>query len=186
MAGGTSWGTQRSRRGLGCTVAILLTIAAGACRSPEPATVRSGGGQTVKPQPAPRVPATDPELSGLAHDFARTLNDRVGGRLLLMSAQDGEIETKWTSDTCDWSEPEMIDLIESVQREYRGMVTSIEGVRECGGVTRRYLLSGRSYEKYRSGEVANRDVLRYLIEASTDIGPRPLPDAPPVPDASTP
>ena len=63
---------------------------------------------------------------------------------------------------CDDVEGEVVDLLISIHREFKGTVTAISGERECGGRTRKYVLSGQDFAKYRSGKMNDAAVLKGL------------------------
>jgi hypothetical protein len=115
-----------------------------------------------------QLPPVDAALSEVASDFSQRLTAKGHGRLLAMSVQDGVVESRWWSATCDWDEPEIIDLIDSVSRGFTGEVSLVEGVRECGGTIRRYVLNERGFRLYHTGRISNPKVLKYLIETSSE------------------
>ena len=108
--------------------------------------------------------AVDPALRDAAYVFAAKLNWRVNGTLLALSEREGEVEARWTSAECDWTESEILDLVDTIHREFDGNVRRIVGVRECGGTRRRYSLAGRSFAMYHDGKVSRPEVLKYLID----------------------
>jgi len=137
-------------------------------RSEPPAASPSTPTPVVSP-PRTIGPALDvaPALQGLSAAFLRQLTARGDGTLIALSERDGDIEARWSSPTCDWTETEFLDLVDAVRQEFGGHVRSISGVRECAGSARRYALSGHTFELYQAGRVSNRDVLRYLIEVKS-------------------
>ena len=115
------------------------------------------------PGPAPTKPTstkTDATVAGVAKEFSDRLRQNVGGRLVSMTERAGTIEARWTSPKCDWAEPEVIDLLLSVNREFRSAITRISGQRECAGRTRTYTLSGADFERYRKGQINDAEVLK--------------------------
>ncbi|MEQ1758431.1 MAG: hypothetical protein ABL986_08950 [Vicinamibacterales bacterium] len=137
--------------------------------SPSPAAAPSAAAPVVAhPRPIQPAVAVAPALQGLSQAFLRQLSARGDGTLVALSERDGDIEARWSSPTCDWTETEFLDLVDAVRQEFTGSVRSITGVRECSGSARRYLLTGHTFELYHAGKVSNRDVLRYLIEITSE------------------
>lgn len=115
-----------------------------------------------------RLPDVSGRVRGAAAVFAQQLRARVGGSLVMLGEDDGVIRAHWRSDECDWTESEILDLVDAVHREFDGQVLALVGVRECGGTLRRYYLSGPSFARFHEGHVSRPEVLRYLIDVHSE------------------
>ena len=98
----------------------------------------------------------DPSVQPTATEFTRRLVTN-GGQLLGLSLTGGTLEARWNSGKCDYFEPELIDLLISVNRTIKES-PSIVGARECGGDTRIFKIDGKRFQQFRTGKITDSQV----------------------------
>lgn len=117
---------------------------------------------TVAKEPAPVATAAqiDPAVESTATEFRRRLA-QYGGTLRSMTMTGGTIAAAWTSSKCDYLEPEVIDLLLSVNRTQKAS-PAIRGSRTCGGKENTFSLDGSTFQQYRTGNISDADVLKAI------------------------
>jgi hypothetical protein len=85
-------------------------------------------------------------------------NATNGGRLEPLTFKDSSVSARWTSAKCDYFEPEVIDLLLSLNRTIKSS-PSISGERTCQGRRRSFKLSGALCQQYRTGKISDTRVL---------------------------
>jgi hypothetical protein len=158
-------GPNRRRLLKTSVILIILCIAHPGCSTPEPAAESPSVSDTrseliTQPRAVLQSQQIDPTVSGVAREFSGRLARNVGGNLQSLSETKGNIVARWDSPKCDWIEPEVIDLLVSVHREFKSEVKSLRGVRECGGKSNSYALSGVDFQRYRTGQINDPEVLK--------------------------
>lgn len=103
--------------------------------------------------------SVDPTLENAAAEFRGRLT-RTGGQLRKLTNTAGQIVAAWTSEECGSFQSEVTDLLVSLNREYTGVVQSIEVERACGPGTRTLSLSGTKYDRYRSGQIGDAELFQ--------------------------
>jgi hypothetical protein len=100
----------------------------------------------------------DAVTRAVASEFSRRL-DYYGGRLRSLRIERGRVAAEWESGKCDYLQAEITDLAISINRGYKSRVEAIDVVRACGSGTTRQAISGAKFERYRAGEINDREFL---------------------------
>jgi len=109
--------------------------------------------------PAKSESATvDAATQAVASEFSRRL-DYYGGRLRSLKIERGRVIAEWESSKCDYLQAEITDLAISINRGYKSRVEALDVVRACDSDTTRHAISGARFERYRSGEIGDREFL---------------------------
>jgi hypothetical protein len=108
---------------------------------------------------AAALPASgiDPAVRATATEFNSRLT-RNGGRVEALTFNDSSVSARWTSAKCDYFEPEVIDLLLSLNRTIKSS-PSISGERTCQGRRRSFKISGALFQQYRTGKISDTRVL---------------------------
>jgi hypothetical protein len=116
----------------------------------------------VAKEPAPVSPAAqiDPAVESTATEFRRRLA-QYDGRLRSMTMTGETIAAAWTSSKCDHLEPEVIDLLLSVNRTQKAS-PAVRGSRACGGKENTFSIDGATFQRYRTGKLNDADVLKAI------------------------
>ena len=130
-------------------VVTALAAAASGCGEPESAA--------VKKDAAPAHVLFDPAVQPTVKEFVRRLKQYDGG-LLGLSLTAGTLSARWRSAKCDHFEPEVIDLLISVNRTIKESPT-IAAERECGGTTRTFRIPAKRFQQYRTGQINDSQIL---------------------------
>lgn len=135
-------------------LALALSLISAGCEARE---AESTGANT---EAVERLPdATESSLEGAATEFRSRLV-RTGGQLKQLKSEESRIVAAWSSEQCDSFQSEVVDLLISLNREYRGAVESIGMERTCGSDARTLTLSGAKYDRYRSGAIGDAELLQ--------------------------
>ena len=125
----------------------------------------SDGNPTVKTQPHAQTGAPSPvvpsaPLQPVAAEFRKRLA-RYHGELQMLELRDHVIEASWTSQRCDMIEGEVTDFLISLHRGHPSPVQGeIKAHRRCGDEKREFQLSSVQFQRYRTGQIGDVEVLR--------------------------
>jgi len=114
------------------------------------------------PPTATPAPDVGSGFEAVATEFSRRLR-AYQGTLSILKPSAGVLRVSWTSQRCDMTEGEVIDLLLSINRGHREPLReSIEAERTCSGATRRFSASASRFEQYRSGQINDPAILEGL------------------------
>jgi hypothetical protein len=100
----------------------------------------------------------DPAVQATAKEFGGRLG-QYGGQVEALTIKANTLIAQWSSAKCDYLEPEVIDLLLSVNRTIKESPT-IAGERMCGGDKRTFTISGNRFQQYRTGAINDTQILR--------------------------
>jgi hypothetical protein len=140
---------------------VIAALSAAGCGSSEPVT-QSVSVSSVEATASPSSAPIDSRVSGVAREFSNRLSRNVQGTLVSITEANGNLAARWTSAKCDYTEGEVVDLLISIHREFKGSLAAIDGTRECAGQSRSYHLSGSDFQRYRTGQINDVEVLKGL------------------------
>jgi hypothetical protein len=141
---------------------VMLTVGfTAACGNPESSTAQ----QQRPPSPprpvqekAPTASEIDVAVRSTADEFTRRLARNSDGQLLAMWSKAGTLHARWNSKKCDYFEPEVIDLLISINRTVKESPT-VAAERTCGADTRTFQLTGTRFQLYRTGKLNDSQIL---------------------------
>ena len=104
----------------------------------------------------------DPSLQAVAAEFSGRLR-AYQGTLNVLTMSSGSLNARWTSQRCDMTQGEVIDLLLSINRGHPGPFNQgIEAERSCGGTVRTFSAAPGRFQQYRTGKINDPDILRGL------------------------
>lgn len=137
---------------------VRNTTVAEVCLDGQP--THSGSAKTGSP--APPVADVDSNLQAVATEFSRRLR-AYQGSLAYLKVSSGTLNAKWTSQRCDMTEGEVIDLLLSINRGHPApFAHGIEAERTCGGTVRKFSAAAGRFQEYRTGRINDPEMLRGL------------------------
>ncbi len=134
------------------------TTVADRCPDGQPApdsTAPASGQSAIAAEVEPSLQAVAAEFTGRLQAYQGTLN------VLKMSSRG--LNARWTSQRCDMTEGEVIDLLLSINRGHPDPFNQgIEAERSCGGTARRFSAAPCRFQQYRTGKINDPEILRGL------------------------
>ena len=103
-------------------------------------------------------PSDDLALRPTSSEFDRRLVRNYGGSLGSLNLTDSVLNAEWSSAKCDFFDPEVIDLLLSINRTLAD-TPDVRGRRTCDGRSRDSTIAAHAIREYRSGRLNDTQVL---------------------------
>ena len=104
----------------------------------------------------------DSNLQAVAAEFSGRLR-AYQGSLAYLKVSSGTLNAKWTSQRCNMTEGEVIDLLLSINRGHpASFAQGIVAERTCGGTVRKFSAAAGRFEEYRTGLINDPEILKGL------------------------